>query len=685
MAKSGSKRTLERIQKIQTCLYFGLRVLGLPCQNSNYSRNMMLWRGLLLGCCLLVSFVAQAQLLPPVVVESAGPVSLAEHLSTFEDKSGQLGIVAVQAAHKAGAFRPMKDYILNAGYSSAQHWVHFRLTAKAHTYPMMLIVSNSRINHLRIYHVIDGKVKKEILTGDHLPFDSRRFPSRNFVVPLEVVPGQTSDIYVMAEKRHEVLAFQTYLWHLDAFEESERTEYLLWGTITGFILLILLLNLVLTFATKDRIYLWYMLLILTSAFQIASQTGLGFQYLWSNTPYFNHFDTTALVPWLIMVTQLHFIQQFIRQKPSSSRAYRYVQWYKVVLLVVFAGLVITRLLDVAERYWFRFMYDATLYCILSSVVLAYWSLFERVRKRESEVIFYIAVLSFQLIGYVLVFLINLRYTQPGVEPLFHVDSYFLMVGILLIDLLVITMGLLYFRFNDYRRQNERLLIELHRTEQEQADRTIEALEIERNRIAEDLYDDVGAMLSTGIGYISSVLRFADVKERFPALVEARKLLNTAIENLRTVSHNLMPKNFAQLGLAKSLNETVDKVSNPEGLRFRYICSGQEVRLATATEVQIFRIAAELINNVLKHSNATEATLQLMYHPDYLNLLLEDNSQGELGRFDLSNISSKVNFLNGSLDIDSGDSGTTVIVEIPYQTHRGSSSAYASDAEQRTTD
>lgn len=620
-------------------------------------RCFWLWVGVLL------SSGGWAQPTSPVVVEAGRSVSLAGHLSTYQDNSGQLSFEQIRQARAQGAFVRMNDFILNAGYSSAAHWVHFSVVAKDQRYPMMVSVSNSRINYLSVYQVVDGRVVKQVLTGDRKPFGTRGFPSRNFVVPLEALPGQATEVFIMAEKRHEVLAFQTYLWHTEAFEESERSEYLMWGVITGFIMLIVLLNLVLNFATKDRIYLWYMLLILTSAFQIASQTGLGFQYLWNNSPYFNHFDTTALAPWLIMATQLHFIQQFIRQNAQNSRAYRYVQWYKALLLLVFVGLVVTRLFDIAERYWFRFMYDATLYCILSSVFLAYWSLFERVRKRESEVIFYIAVLSFQLIGYVLVFLINLRYTKPGVEPLFHVDSYFLMVGILLIDLLVITMGLLYFRFNDYRRQNERLLIELHRTEQEQADRTIEALEIERNRIAEDLYDDVGAMLSTGIGYISSVLRFAEVKERFPALVEARKLLNTAIENLRTVSHSLMPKNFAQLGLTKSLGETIDKVSATTSIHFDFIVSGEERRFNTSIEVQIFRIASELINDIMKNSGATHVTFQLMYGSDCLTIIAEDNGPNPPV---YNNLTSKVAFVNGQLDLDVNHQGVTAIVQIPYQ-------------------
>ena len=208
-----------------------------------------------------------------------------------------------------------------------------------------------------------------------------------------------------------------------------------------------------------------------------------------------------------------------------------------------------------------------------------------------------------------------------------------------------------------------MLTALHENEQAQSQKIIEALEIERNRIAEDLYDDVGAMLSTAIGYLSSAVRKPEIKERFPILLEARKLLDRAVENLRTVSHNLMPKNFAQLGLAKSLAETIDKVTATTDIEFQYMVVGQEKRFSATTEVQIFRIAAELINDILKNSGATEVTFQLIYGAESLQIISEDNGPQPTA---YNNLTSKVAFINGQLDVDVSPSGVTAIVEIPYQ-------------------
>lgn len=186
--------------------------------------------------------------------------------------------------------------------------------------------------------------------------------------------------------------------------------------------------------------------------------------------------------------------------------------------------------------------------------------------------------------------------------------------------------------------------------------------MERSRMAEDLYDDVGAMLSTAIGYVSSVQRKPEVREKFPLLTEARRLLDRAVENLRTVSHNLMPKNFAELGLAQSLAETIDKVQAATDIRFQYLVVGNERRLDTGTEVQIFRIAAELINDIMKNSHASKATLQLVFHENHLLLIAEDNGPEPP---EYTNLQSKVAFLNGKIDTDISPNGVTVVVEIPY--------------------
>ncbi|WP_460980943.1 sensor histidine kinase [Spirosoma fluminis] len=594
-------------------------------------------------------------------VEAGKHLALDGSVAHYEDTSAQLTIRQIVDLEKRRAFNDLPTSVLNRGYTASHHWLHFRLGART---PRTVFVEldNPRINDFWFYQVINNRLVKQVITGDALPFSSRGFPSSNWVFPVALDGKTPTDIFVMVAKRYEVLGVRASLWEADAFERADRKSYLFWGILTGLSILIFLINVVAYAATRETVYFWFVGLIVAIAFHISAQSGLGFQYLWPDSPGFNRLDPALLSGWLIMLAQLQFMQHFIGQRAAHSRAFWAVQTFKYSMLAILALNIVLRMLDVFPLNHFQWTYNTTLAFMVISIGLAFWSIFERIGRRENVVIFYTVTLALQLIGYLLVFFINLAFIR-GQEPLFQVDSYVVVVINFLFDLLVLSSGVLYFWFQKYKLQNEQLLTALHRSEQEQSRKIIDALEIERNRISEDLYDDVGAMLSTAIGYLSSALRKPDIGERFPVLAEARKLLDRAVENLRTVSHNLMPKNFAQLGLSKSLAETIDKVADTSSIQFEYMVVGTERRFNASTEVQVFRIASELINDILRNSTATQATVQLIFNHDHLSFITEDDGPRTP---DYNNLTSKVDFIQGKLDVDASPHGVTAIVEIPYQ-------------------
>jgi len=594
------------------------------------------------------------ELYKPLIVNSQDNFTLNNYLYHYEDKSNQADIISVRKR----PFTLLKANGLNAGITPSNHWVYFQIKNNdSHPTTLFIEVDNPRINHLNIYEIRRDSLINQLLTGDALPFESRIFPNKTFIYPFTLQPNEEAGFYIMAEKRHETLTFKVNTWQAKVFEEQDRKAYLLWGALAGITLLVLAFNTVVWLATKDNIYGLFMVIILVNGFNIGAAAGLNFQYFWNNSPLFNSFYPQTFSSWMLIVLQLSFMQKFIGQTSANSRAFYFVRGFQYLISGTFIISVILLYFNVIPRQYFQLMLIFSLIFDFVAIPLAIFSIAERIRLREKIVIFFTIVTIFKT-------LVLLIYLANVALKFMHFDSLSVVLVDFLFDLIVLSIGVSYFGFSKFRQQNEDLLITLYQHEQVQSQRIIEALEIERNRIAEDLYDDVGAILSTAINYIASALRVAEIKERFPVLIEARRLLNTAIENLRTVSHNLMPKNFAELGLAKSLEETLNKLSNSE-IRFNFVKIGTEVSLDVSTEIQIFRIASELINEVIKHAEATEATLQLVYQPEYLNLIVEDNGINE-SRFEMNNLSSKVGFVNGNIEIDKNKHGSTVIVEIPYE-------------------
>lgn len=240
--------------------------------------------------------------------------------------------------------------------------------------------------------------------------------------------------------------------------------------------------------------------------------------------------------------------------------------------------------------------------------------------------------------------------------------------------LLVTLGFLY---NRYRlRQKNRYQQELNRQQNELFNAIAAAQEQERKRIAQDIHDGLGSVLS------AAKLKMAEVKELKPELTEDDKfisgigLIDEASSELRNISHNIMPATLSKLGLVPALKNLTEKISSNKGLQLQFAVHDFEKRLDEQTEISVYRIILELVNNVVKHAAATRATVQLVGYPDYFNITVEDNGKGfepeklteEKKGIGLASIAARVEYLKGIMDIDSTPGkGTTIVVDIPVST------------------
>ncbi|GAB3543159.1 ligand-binding sensor domain-containing protein [Spirosoma fluminis] len=195
---------------------------------------------------------------------------------------------------------------------------------------------------------------------------------------------------------------------------------------------------------------------------------------------------------------------------------------------------------------------------------------------------------------------------------------------------------------------------------------LQAQEEERQRLAADLHDDLGATLSVIKGQLQTLHRSVE------GLETPIHLMEKAIVDLRHISHHLMPPEFVKIGLAEAIREVIRRAEINSDIHFLFIPFGEERRLDDETELTIYRIAIELINNAIKHAKACQITIQLIFYPQYVSLLIEDDGRGysietqnERAGIGLRNIRSRVAYLGSKLIVDSGEGGTTITLEVPY--------------------
>ncbi|MEO1053203.1 MAG: sensor histidine kinase [Bacteroidota bacterium] len=167
--------------------------------------------------------------------------------------------------------------------------------------------------------------------------------------------------------------------------------------------------------------------------------------------------------------------------------------------------------------------------------------------------------------------------------------------------------------------------------------TIDSQEKERERIASELHDGVGAMLSTVKLYLNLLSPEASAnQEDAESLTDTKGLLDDTIETVRGISKELLPKALEMSGLTKAVEELCDKIDNPKGLRVRFAEEGAEKRLEKEKELLVYRIIQELINNAIKHSQAQKIEVKIGWQNGTLNLAVMDDGVG----FDMDEVNQR---------------------------------------------
>ena len=201
-------------------------------------------------------------------------------------------------------------------------------------------------------------------------------------------------------------------------------------------------------------------------------------------------------------------------------------------------------------------------------------------------------------------------------------------------------------------------------QKEVARQVILAQEAEQKRFAADLHDELGGNLAA----IKIALQRADLSPS--QATELNYLIDKASTNARNISHNLMPPEFSETNLKELLDNFYRRLNAEDNTHFYFHYTGQNNHFDKQEELMIYRIVMELTHNIVKHSGATEATIQFIYHEHYLSLIAEDNGLGLMinstNGIGLRNVQSRVKFLNGTMAIDSEDNGTTIMIQIPYK-------------------
>lgn len=199
-------------------------------------------------------------------------------------------------------------------------------------------------------------------------------------------------------------------------------------------------------------------------------------------------------------------------------------------------------------------------------------------------------------------------------------------------------------------------------------------EQERTRLAKDLHDGLGGMLS-GIKYSFNTMKgnLIMTADNLQAFERGIDMLDSSINEMRRVAHNLMPEALVKFGLDTALRDFCNEINQSGSLKLQYQSSGLEnAVIESNTAITVYRIVQELVNNVLKHAGAAVVLVQIIKNETGIAITVEDDGKGfdttlvqKAKGIGWSNIHSRVEYLKGKIDIESTpQKGTSVFIELP---------------------
>jgi two-component system NarL family sensor kinase len=243
-------------------------------------------------------------------------------------------------------------------------------------------------------------------------------------------------------------------------------------------------------------------------------------------------------------------------------------------------------------------------------------------------------------------------------------------------LLVLAAGIILFVFKYQRRmlQHQEHLRQIQEARQRQLlDATMQTQEQERRRIARDLHDEVGAMLALVKLNVHQLMAESSNKK---SGLKAKELLQEVVTSVRRISHDLMPVVLEKMGLVEALAEMKRSLPAASEIEMLFTCNKPDIRLEPKTELLLYRVVQELLNNTLKHADASQILVNLTFLEGDLRLEYIDNGigfdyQGTLEHhgndkgLGLMNLQARIELLNGRLNFYSAPkSGTKAEILIP---------------------
>lgn len=541
------------------------------------------------------------------------------------------------------AWVPLPDFPVVFSNKLSAVWVRTKVRNETGEAKSLRVITKG-IDSLNAYLEINGTVNTHI-TGKYIPLGSRLIPSQFLTVPVDI-PAHTEGRVTL---RIYNQGYQLSLPYLKILDEKNTYQFIKTGELGyyiyfGGIVLMTLFSIILFLFFRERLYLFYFACLVCS-FLLAFCYNDLYYLVWDTSPGFvRNKNIFAVLTTVLNCIYLLFAEQYLKVDTRTNSLLLKIS--RIIIGILMLELVVLIALN-KELYYFRILF----YPLFgANVSIMYYYLIVSIQKKYPPSWFFL--IASTPVAFVSVLEITSDFNGVPVQTM-H-DIYY--AGTF-IEMFFLTIGIVFrFRIEKTNAQNlQNALFESETRIQEKI----------KEDIAKDLHGNINTAIVTTLHNLREFAdHFFSGKKAPINLTKALSSLEKTSDDVRKLSHQLQPQVLSNLGLVMELKEKYGHMTNPV---FKLSMSEESVKLDSFTELTLYAVINEAVQNILRHARATEIGIELVEIKGYVNLRIEDNGIGfDMGNVSstgmgLNNIRSKAgNQLNGRCRIESSPGNGTII-------------------------
>ncbi|MEZ5002803.1 MAG: 7TM diverse intracellular signaling domain-containing protein [Chitinophagales bacterium] len=592
---------------------------------------------------LLFALNAWCQMNPPFIVEEdLTNLNASNFISNYGDVSCEKNIDDIIDLWNEGSFTTIRKKS-NIGFTQVCYWMQFQLINESDSTKALFIeIPNPELEGIE-FHIFDEYLQpiKQVTTGSKLPFKQRDVHNRNFIFSLDAQPYSIYTIFIKVDKQPNYVNVPVKVWDADHKKEvNQKVEYRL-GMFYGIMLLYLFLMALISYFLKDNYYSYYTFLLALGLSFIFINEGFAFQYFWPKYPWPQNVIRYLILNTYMLVSIL-FVGNFVKDKLKSNRIFNVIRGGALFLLFISIIILLYPTMPQIIQFWISIILSFVI--IIIHFLLFGILYFSYKSSRDKGLIALV-------IAYVVAFGIVLTFTlvKFGLIPINIDGSRTIYAGSVIVS--IIFTILLGFRVKNSISDNKTLRTELALVGIRSSFALLEGQEKERIRVADELHDGVGIKMSALKMKLSSLKYQSNGENGHDKINQIIDKVDTSCDNIRSLSHSLVPRNLERYGLSAALNDFVTEANKTSKTKIIFRQKRLAENIDSISKLAIYRLIEGILNELVNRK-VEQVSFKLVIIPSIQQATINFRYIGRRVEFgvnrNLATVRSIIQVLNGQV-------------------------------------